>query len=291
MTKEKWTTLISLSEKDCSIEDIKLTCAYLCYDINLTITQIKDKIKIIITNKPQFDEVYHILLHYQLIVNGRRIIRIMDDFWNGKECELINCLYNDTTVIDTLKFEIEMVEIKSGENLKEKSCLRNFKVNVGGESFYFNIKQLEEYGGKLYNVIKENLDEEKMECEFNEILPNEFRIFIEACFKYNSLNINRRNYLQLLPIATTLQAHLLLRSLETFLITNKEIHQIRKLEHAITYRMSRLCDVIIRSYENNRVKMLSDLHQYMEKNNETLDEQHPMILQIFDIGSNHVIIN
>ncbi|CEF62309.1 BTB/POZ fold domain-containing protein [Strongyloides ratti] len=291
MSKQKWTNLINLSNIDVSLNDISLSYNYLCYDINLEIKK-KDKenINIIITSKPQFDEVYHLLIHYQLLVNGKPIHVVMDDFWNGGECELINCLYNNV-MIENLKFELEMVEIKSSQNLKEKSSLRNFQITVGGEAFFVNINQLEEYGGALFKAVDSKVKEGKTGCEFNDLLPSEFRILMDALFTYNSLNINRRNYLSLLYIASTLKSNILLRSLEGFLISSQEVHPIRKLEHAVSYRMARLADSIVRSYENNKVKMLEDLHRYMEQNNETLEEQHPMILQIFDIGNNHVIIN
>uniref|UniRef100_A0A0K0FSH9 BTB domain-containing protein n=1 Tax=Strongyloides venezuelensis TaxID=75913 RepID=A0A0K0FSH9_STRVS len=291
MEKQKWTNLINLSNIDVSLNDTSLSYNYLCYDINLSIKRtVKGNVNIIISVKPQFEEVYHLLVHYQLLINGKPTHVIMDDFWNGGECQLINCLYNNTT-IENLKFELEMVEIKSPSNLKEKSCLRNFKIIVGEDEYYVSPNQVEEYGGRLFEVVDGKIKEGIMECEMNDLLPNEFRILIDALFMYNSLNINRRNYLSLLYIGMSLRLNVLLRSLEGFLIGSQEIHPIRKLEHAVSYRMTRLADSIIRSYDNNKIKMLEDLHRYMEQNNETLEEQHPMILQIFDIGTNHVIIN
>lgn len=98
----------------------------------------------------------------------------------------------------------------------------------------------------------------------------------------------RRNFSQILEIAEKFKIDGLLRFVETFVLESGTIHKIRKLEYAAEYRMSRLADFVLRSFET-RMKRLECLHEYLAQMNESLDDVHPNILEMLEISSSEVL--
>uniref|UniRef100_A0AC35TUK6 BTB domain-containing protein n=1 Tax=Rhabditophanes sp. KR3021 TaxID=114890 RepID=A0AC35TUK6_9BILA len=283
---------ILLNQKQIDVSAGKFTTSvtYLGYVINVDCQSLgdsKEKTRFIVTTHAEGEDIYELVIHWRLKC-GSFTEEIKFDFWDGHQIKLLEVvidglLHNDVT------FGIAMVEVKNGADLCCQADSREFKLKCGENVYYVNLGEFKEIAGTLYQEIEKAQKEDKF-FEVNQVMPDDFKVFIEGCLKYDSINVNRRNYLTLMRVAKRLKANNLLRTIETFLISDKEIHAIRKLEISVIYRMARLCDSVTRSFSGNSLKMIGSLHEYMEKNGESMENQHPLVLKIFDIGHDYVLI-
>ncbi|KAH7728036.1 UDP-N-acetylglucosamine transferase subunit ALG14 [Aphelenchoides avenae] len=209
---------------------------------------------------------YELLIDYRLEVDG--IVEATEkDLWKTKE-ELIAIIAASHEF--SITFSAYVREILAPQDLSKATSFRNFRVITSSQEFYVNAPKLKDLGG---DVFKDWFHRETVESESSAVVqsmdPKDLEVLLIACCAYSTLVIHRRNFRQILSVAEQHKIGGVLRAVETFLIESETVHKMRKLEYAAEYRMARLADIVLRSF-NSRIERLNCLHDYLKQNGETL---------------------
>ncbi|TKR80862.1 hypothetical protein L596_014853 [Steinernema carpocapsae] len=235
---------------------------------------------------PDSDGHYHLLIDYEIIIDNTKKT-VERDLWTKQET-IFDVIFLSRAF--TVSLNVNTSSMLSPCDLTTSVGRRTFQISMNDRKPYFvNPVQLAEFGGAVFKDWKEKQASGENSAIELSMDSRSLRILLEACCLYDNLLIHRRILDELLTLAARLKMAPVLRSLETFILNSETIHPIRKLEYAAEFRMSRLADSVQRAFKS-RIDLLDCLHEFMRENNESLDQMHPKVLQILNIGASSIVI-
>ncbi|GMT31719.1 hypothetical protein PFISCL1PPCAC_23016 [Pristionchus fissidentatus] len=184
----------------------------------------------------------------------------------------------------TIKYR---ASILSKTDLRMQSGLRDFRVLCAFKCWFVDINRLVGHGG-LFAEWKRKMDEEAVTQMVSLEAPSDMECLLEALQAYDQPVVHRGNYRILLPLASRLRLHVLLRHIEDWLMQS-HFHPIRLLELAAMHRMARLYDFGTKQLgaPSDALKML---HVYLSEHGCTLNDLPPALYPAFKITSRTIIL-
>jgi hypothetical protein len=271
MTRLK--TIFKDANVDVENKRFSISVSESCFEITISANKFNaSKAKVEMSIMPEIPDTY------ELIVER--------DKWREEEVLI-------SLTLDDLNFGIELAlnvrDILAPQDLSVSTGFRNFKVLTSSREFFVNVTQLKELGGRMFKDWYTRECQGESSVVVQQMDANELAILLEACCAYSTPIVHRRNFRQILSLAEREKIVGLLRIIESFLIESESVHQIRKLELAAEYRMSRLADSVLRSFPS-KVSRLNGLFDYLSQNGESLEDVHMDVLEMLEIHSDHIVL-
>ncbi|KAF8383334.1 hypothetical protein PRIPAC_72476, partial [Pristionchus pacificus] len=169
--------------------------------------------------------------------------------------------------------------VLSMHNLIEPNRSRSFRVLCASKCWFVNVNRLIDHGG-IFVEWKKLIEQNVFQVVSMED-PFEMGCLLESLVAYDQPVVHRHNYSILLPIASRLRLHKLMRVIEDWLMQS-HFHIIRLLEISVMYRMSRLYDFGTKEL-GPPMEALRTLHVYLAECNCTLNDLPPSLYAAFKI--------
>lgn len=115
--------------------------------------------------------------------------------------------------------------------------------------------------------------------------------FLDALCTHRKPVITNRNFDVVLRLAQEFVVDKALRACEAYLIETDAVHPIRKLEYAAEYGLGLLGESVVRQLTDaSPLAALHCLHEYLQMNDERLDQMHPDVLHSLNVFDKYVVL-